>query len=64
MYDQAWPHPNDPTYSSTVSNYRKTQQFNTRVKSVMNFNKPAAPHKGFVHIQEKCTELLNYPQNI
>ena len=30
----------------------------------MNFNKPAAPHKGFVHIQEKCTELLNYPQNI
>ena len=35
---------------------KMTQGFNKHVKSLMNFNTPATPHKGILRKQEKVTK--------
>ena len=38
---------------------KTVQGFNDNVKSLINFNTPATPHKGIIINQEKCTNIKN-----
>ena len=60
MYNQNWPHQDDPQDFSTASNYKKTQGFNCDWKSVIIFNNPDTPHKGIVSNQEIDANISKY----
>ena len=56
VYDQAWPHQDDPQDLSTRSNSKMNQWFNEDVKSLMTFNTLDTLYKVIVRNQETDTK--------